>query len=347
MMFPKVSIVIPVYNVKKEYMKTCISSVIGQTYENIEIIIVDDGSSSGIEEYCDSISKTDPRVLVYHQKNQGVSAARNTGIKLATGKYILFVDADDIVSDFMVESAVYTAEKENADLVIGLAKTINNYSEFLAKRNDVEHCISDSKKIEIYKRKIFHISGKNELCDTKIEGFVARGAYTKFVRADIAKKTGFPLNIPYGEDEIWILRLLNECNRVFIKEEVWYGYLQYENSSLLKYNEQRESHFYSFLSIIYEENKVFLEKYPQALVKSICDEMIILIRYHFLSKECPLSLFEKRKSLKNIVGKYNIIFLKDINNSINGKQRLLLFICSNGLWIPLFKTWDVIKKIKI
>ena len=90
----KVSIIIPVYNVKP-YLERCVNSVLGQTYKDIEIILVDDGSTDGSSALCDEIAKTDQRIHVIHQQNQGPSVARNNGIKNAQGDYIVFLDSDD------------------------------------------------------------------------------------------------------------------------------------------------------------------------------------------------------------------------------------------------------------
>ena len=89
-----VSIVVPIYNVEK-YLKKCIDSIINQTYKNIEIILVDDGSTDNCGKICDEYTKTDNRIVVIHKKNGGLSDARNAGLDIAKGKYIAFVDSDD------------------------------------------------------------------------------------------------------------------------------------------------------------------------------------------------------------------------------------------------------------
>ncbi len=91
----KISVIIPVYNVKP-YLERCVNSALRQSYKDLEIILVDDGSTDGSSELCDQITMKDQRIRVIHQRNQGVSAARNTGIREATGKYIMFLDPDDL-----------------------------------------------------------------------------------------------------------------------------------------------------------------------------------------------------------------------------------------------------------
>ncbi|MBQ8227445.1 MAG: glycosyltransferase family 2 protein [Clostridia bacterium] len=112
-----VSIVIPVYNVEK-YLPQCLDSVMGQTYKNIEIICVNDGSPDGSEKIIADYMKKDGRIVLISQKNQGLSGARNTGLENAKGEYIVFLDSDDWIDHETVEVALGEAEKENAQLVM-------------------------------------------------------------------------------------------------------------------------------------------------------------------------------------------------------------------------------------
>ena len=112
-----VSVVIPVYNVR-EYLRTCIDSVRRQTYKDLQIILVDDGSTDGSDIICDEAVKEDRRIKVIHRSNGGLSAARNTGIEAADGDYICFIDSDDWISDNFVERLYELAETQNADVAV-------------------------------------------------------------------------------------------------------------------------------------------------------------------------------------------------------------------------------------
>ena len=111
-----ISIVIPVYNVEK-YLKQCLDSIINQTYTNLEIILVDDGSTDNSGTICDYYSKIDKRIRVIHKKNEGQSIARNIGIKVSNGKYIGFLDSDDWVEQDMYRFLIENIEKYNADII--------------------------------------------------------------------------------------------------------------------------------------------------------------------------------------------------------------------------------------
>lgn len=113
---PLVTVVVPIYNVEK-HLKRCVDSILNQTYRNLEVILVDDGSPDNCPQICDEYAKRDNRVKVIHKANAGLGMARNTGIDNATGEYICFFDSDDYVDADTVKECCELAEKENADLV--------------------------------------------------------------------------------------------------------------------------------------------------------------------------------------------------------------------------------------
>lgn len=134
--FPKISIIIPIYNVEK-YLDRCIQSLLKQTLKEIEIIMVDDESPDNCPAMCDEYAKSDNRIKVIHKKNAGLGLARNTGLHIATGKYIAFVDSDDYVDKTMYETLYNKANSESCDIVFcgfykqhSLNSGFTNYSEF-------------------------------------------------------------------------------------------------------------------------------------------------------------------------------------------------------------------------
>ena len=108
----KVSVIVPVYNVEN-YLEECVNSILNQTYENLEIILVDDGSTDNCPQICDDWAKKDKRIKVIHKANGGVSSARNVGLDNATGEYIGFVDSDDYIDITMYEKMLKLLKKEN------------------------------------------------------------------------------------------------------------------------------------------------------------------------------------------------------------------------------------------
>ena len=114
----KISVIVPVYNVEK-YLNDCIDSIINQTYKNIEIILVDDGSNDSSGSICDEYAKKDNRVRVIHKVNGGLSSARNAGLDEVTGDYVMFCDSDDMFLPTSCEVMFEEIEKRNADYIVG------------------------------------------------------------------------------------------------------------------------------------------------------------------------------------------------------------------------------------
>lgn len=125
---PLVSVIIPVYNVAK-ILERCVNSVLAQTYEHLEIILVDDGSTDFSRQFCDAFAKKDSRVQVIHQPNQGLSAARNAGLARATGAYITFVDSDDSVQPYLVELLLGLCQQHQVKLAIAGFRELSSTTE--------------------------------------------------------------------------------------------------------------------------------------------------------------------------------------------------------------------------
>lgn len=170
-----VSIIIPVYNVEK-YLKQCIESIIGQSYKNLEIIIIDDGSTDSSGNICDAFAKKDARITVIHQKNQGLSCARNAGIDCATGDWIYFIDSDDWVNQAMIENLLNIAVKNNADISSCSSCDVSEDGRVLKPINDTKKLYVFSKEHIIHglldSRKFIRFEVWNKLWNRKLIGDV-------------------------------------------------------------------------------------------------------------------------------------------------------------------------------
>lgn len=172
----KVSVIIPVYNVET-YISKCISSVIEQSYKNIEIILIDDGSKDSSGKILDEYEKGDDRITVIHQKNKGVSAARNRGLELASGDYVVFVDGDDWVDSNYV--SYFVELLQNHECEIGM--NVNNYTAISNKSSDNTYKISSEKAMEwLYLDKIF-VAVWNKIYDMQ---------FLKEIKLNLKKKFG-------------------------------------------------------------------------------------------------------------------------------------------------------------
>ena len=115
---PLVSVIVPIYNVEK-YLRTCVDSILTQSYSALEIILVDDGSTDSCPQICDQYAQQDPRIRVIHQKNAGLSAARNAGIDICRGEYLTFIDSDDFIHERLVELLLNACLSNDADIAVG------------------------------------------------------------------------------------------------------------------------------------------------------------------------------------------------------------------------------------
>lgn len=204
-----VSIIVPVYNVEK-YLERCIESLLNQTYKNIEILLIDDGSTDCSGAICDKYSK---QVRVFHQANRGVSAARNIGLKYMQGDFVCFVDPDDYISPYLIEKAMDSAIKHNADIVIF------DYS-----------CIKDGKVIKEHNIQAIlgrfteeeYLEGiKHMLLFNEFPNYV----WNKMYKADIWKEISFPEGYTY-EDVFMSYSIIEKANILSFIPDPLYFYNQ-------------------------------------------------------------------------------------------------------------------------
>ena len=158
---PLISILIPVYNVE-EYLRECVDSVINQTYENLEIILVDDGSTDSSGKICDEYAEKDSRVIVVHKTNSGPSKTRNEGLKVAKGDYIYFLDSDDYIDNNTIEILVLTAQNHDADLVFFSAECFCDdgfeVKQGYTIKNTYKSCNGYEMLTQLHKNKDYHCS---------------------------------------------------------------------------------------------------------------------------------------------------------------------------------------------
>ena len=231
---PLVSVIIPVYNAEN-YIKQCVDSVLEQTYENIEVICVDDGSvdtSFGILQF---LAHKDKRVVIVQQEHLGVSAARNNGLKYATGKYISFVEADDYLQNKSYEVLVQNAEKKNADILIFGANIIGEVPAWTSTRK--------MEKQEFYR--------KEKVINALFSEPGARSLWTCFFRKDFLDKengTKFNEHIYYGEDLLFLFEYVPRADNVVVIGDIIYNHRAGNEGSVTRtYTEDAKSYFQSRL----------------------------------------------------------------------------------------------------
>ena len=216
----KVSIVVPVYNAEK-YLDQCVTSIMGQTYRHLEIILVNDGSTDHSLEICRKYAETDERITVVEQINQGVVKARKTGVEAATGDFIGWADADDWMESGYIEGLVRLQEESNADIVAATHfHDIGSDSRLI--KNGVDTGIYDVKQllpVMLYTGEFFEYGITPQL-------------YTKLFRADILKKTQFMVadNIIAGDDAAVVYPSLLMAEKGCVSNITGYHYVQHPAS---------------------------------------------------------------------------------------------------------------------
>lgn len=195
---PLISVVVPIYNTSK-HLPHCLNSIIHQTYQNLEIILIDDGSTDNSYQIAESYAMKDPRVKLIHQKNTGQSAARNHGIKIATGKYISFIDSDDKITKDFIEQLLLPFSQQNTSLsVCGI-----HYKRL--KQNSVSNVyinpVRQKHKSESHKAYILYL--------LTIDGRMY-SSVNKLYKTSIVKKISFDQNLNFAEDTKFVLDYLNQ-----------------------------------------------------------------------------------------------------------------------------------------
>lgn len=208
----KVSIIIPVYNVEM-YLRICIESVIKQTYEQLEILLVDDGSTDSSPEICDEYAQKDSRIRVIHKPNGGLSDARNTGIDAATGEFLFFVDSDDYIHPSAVSTLAELMQEEKADTVIGSYQKIDDYVLPGRLAGNTFIYAGGEEILELY---------KNQKADATV-------AVAKLYDRKLFQDVRFPVGKVH-EDEFVTYRILFASKRIVYTEKVIYYYLQRQGS---------------------------------------------------------------------------------------------------------------------
>ncbi len=227
LMKPNISVIMPIYNVEK-YLDKSINSVLNQTLKNIEVILVDDGSSDKSGQIIDKYGKEDSRIVIIHQKNQGVSAARNAGMAISKGQYIGFIDPDDWIDEDMYEVLYKTAITNKCDIVI---------CDF--QMEDISGNILDVSK-HPFKSGILmeQDSIKDEICKQfLVAGFFTSANNKIYLRSYLEEnKIKFPVNINLREDYFFNMDLFNYAKGVFYISKPYYHYQDIPNSALKTYH---------------------------------------------------------------------------------------------------------------
>lgn len=316
-----ISIIVPVYNVEK-YIFKCVDSIINQTYKNIEIILVDDGSTDRSGIICDEYKKKDNRVKVIHKKNGGLSDARNVGINEAKGNYLVFIDSDDWVTNNMIEYLYNLAYKYDADIVQG---------DYIESYTEDEYIKKTKEKINFYNS----IESLNNLYEEECTKAVV--VWNKIYKKYLFEEIRFPKD-KLHEDEFTTYKLLHKSKKIVDSKMPIYYYRQREGSIMQSEFSVKRLHALEALierKLYFKENN--LNELEDKTTSLICTRLkgfyIKVMESNISNKDKILS--ELKKEMK----KNYVLFIKNRGITLKGKITLTICILSDKLFLKIYKKY--------
>ena len=297
-----VSIIIPVYNLEN-YIENCLNSIIAQTYRNLEIICVDDGSCDRSGEIIKSMAENDSRIFYIRQENAGVSAARNNGLDNAHGDYIMFADGDDYMHFQAVEILLKTIEEKQCSMVFSKHITTPKQTEEMAEYSDYNLTEIDP--------------------DTLFENGSDRAVWNKIFKKSVISEIRFPEGFAIGEDYNYMVRVLYESGRDLgyrVDCVLYYYFVRDDSASFTRFSEKNIKEIY-----INEKNVEYFEDKEDCYLKYYC--LLSLIRsVLYVRTKSVYSRFEKETKIvsKQIWKKWHKKFWK--SNGIKLKDKILFTV---------------------
>ena len=309
--FVTISIIIPVYNVEK-YLPKCIDSVICQTHKHLEIIVIDDGSTDSSGFICDDYALRDNRIIVIHQPNGGLSAARNSGLDIAKGKYVMFVDSDDYVEPTFCEKPLRIAIREQVDIVSFGYFKIGNKSTIVKKTNK-PRIVRSSEAIKI-----------SITLDDVIHGYV----WNKLYNRNLFNEIRFPIGRTFEDQGVNYL-LYHSAKVIYISEEVLYHYCRRDNSISKAYYSPKC--IMDRFELWYDRLRFIQKNYPE--IESVQIQQLVkesFFAFYYASSLPQYKPFIKKVEDFLIANKKSILLLEKDNR----KKLLLFYYCR-----PLFRLY--------
>lgn len=339
-----ISIIIPVYNTPKYAFYNCMDSVMKQDFKEFEVVIIDDGSCRECADLIDQYIKMYKNIRVYHRKNQGVSSSRNFGAAVSHGRYIIFVDSDDILCAGVLKHVYEIAEKYNAEIVIGGTKYIENNTE-----------LESSYKFETKVEKADNRLLKKHLLDLSVKkynefsqgAYIGRGPWARLIKKEIFNCNLFDTELCFGEDVVWNQKMLLLNPMVYIDFNIWYLYIQNDFSAVHKFREniidEVEKILNKVRTCISDDSESEIEGFYNIVLKEIDS----ILRCYFLHPECTLSRKEKIKALKNTFKKdfWMKIFDRNRLKNYSLKNRIKIIFLRRGWIIDYFIIKNKLKRV--
>lgn len=318
------SVIIPVYNVEK-YLKKCISSVQNQTYKNLEIILVDDGSKDNSATICDDFAKRDNRVKVIHKANGGVSSARNAGLDVACGEYVMFVDADDWIPYNSVELLIKGQSEKKSDFVMGAAEAVGVFKKEYYGKNGTTYIDFNNEK---------ELLNFTEVIKTQL------GPWAKLFKKSIIDKYNlrFLIGVAYGEDRIFNWEYLLHCNNALIINNIVYYYSQL---NIYRACGRYYPDINIWLSTAVEKYSKLLKGKTNHIIDNICKTACF--QFEVCCKHYLLHIKNDKNACINQIEKSKKLFIQIIEKCFEDEEDLNRYIKNSDVPIMQIMTQDAEK----
>jgi hypothetical protein len=219
-----VTVIVPVFNTRPHLVERAVNSALKQTYSDLELLIVDDGSAAELAAFLDGVAKADPRIRVVHRANGGVSAARNTGLEHALGDFIVYLDSDDYLEPGFLSAALDVARTADADVVFGGMRVLHGVGsvEWRTGGPSAEEPLLGTPDTIV-------AACVRALSDSPSAGLPTQllsvtNVVSCLYRSDVARRHGFPVGVSHAEDRLHNVRVLIDASRVAFCSDVWYVY---------------------------------------------------------------------------------------------------------------------------
>jgi len=321
----KVSVIVCIYKVEK-YIKQCLDSIVNQTYSNLEIILIDDGSPDKCPHICDQYAKEDSRIKVVHQKNGGLSDAKNTGLAVASGDLIIFVDGDDFVSLDMFRLMVEKLEESQSDMVI-----CDHYKVFPDYKISIRHKFNEG------------VLSRHEAISLVLADEIPSHSWNKLCKAELYKNVRFPVGQTY-EDIHESYKLFVSSEKIYYLNECLYFYRMNERGISLSGNSRNM--YFIYLGF---KNRLEFAKseHPESVRISakLAIETGMNVYNHALIKEGSwINQFELDELFVYIKNNQRIA-LNSSATTLN-KKIAIRFLCLNrkiyDIAYPIYRKWKVL-----
>lgn len=310
-MSPLISIIVPVYNVE-DYIEECFESIIKQLPKaDVEVICIDDGSTDKSGIICDKYAKKNSKIKVVHQLNQGVAAARNNGLKFASGQYIAWIDPDDYIADDWYEKiSKVISDNKNIEII---------FFDYTILKNN-------KKIIKKYKSDSGLVSQKNFMYEIALDQNIQSQLWQKIFHRSLFDDIKFPVSAVCMEDYAVLHKIIIKAEKIYYISRPLYFYRVRDNSLITRFDLEKSYSCY----LIARERYEFLKehRFTTSISGYLMQALGVCLQYHQCNALMRIAFKEKFEICRNAINQNIVALLQDKNSNIKLKIKFLLVYCN-------------------